>query len=311
MNPKDTTWAKALATQLSRFPGPALPGVQLPACLDCLAAQLVDSIKRVQYATTIGQRRIQGSTVTDATSPSFNPITAAIWYHQQGNLDEACWLVFLATHFGKSRHGWGLLRAVYSDLGSGTPWTWPRISTNLSGFRQWLATNEATLRQAGSFGNHRKYESLVPPGAASGTANTVAGYVNWVNAAGRHTALLGAAQTQAAGSARLAFDDLYQQLAAVPRFGRTARFDYLCMLGKLGLALLEPGSAYLNQATGPLRGARLLFGGTTNASLRTRALTADLRQLETHLGLPFGFQVLEDALCNWQKNPVAYVRFSV
>lgn len=311
MNRKDTAWAKALAKQLSQFSGPTLLGVQLPASLDCLAAQLVDSIKRVQYAITIGQRHIQGTSVADATLSSFNPITAAIWYHQQSNLDEACWLVFLVTHFGKSRHGWSLLRAVYSDLGSGTPWMWPRISTDLPGFRQWLSANEATLRQTGSFGNHRKYESLVPPGTAAGTADTVAGYVSWVNAAGGHAALLAGVQTQAAGSTRQTFEDLYKQLAAVPRFGRTSRFDYLCMLGKLGLAPLEPGSAYLNQATGPLRGARLLFGGNTGASLSTRALTADLRQLETYLGLPFGFQVLEDALCNWQKNPVAYVHFSV
>ncbi|RZJ94216.1 MAG: hypothetical protein EOO60_03535, partial [Hymenobacter sp.] len=120
MNRKDTTWAHTLATQLSRFPGTALPGVQLPACLDCLAAQLVDSIKRVRYATTVGQRLIQGATVADASAGTFNPIKAAVWQQQQGNLDEACWLVFLATHFGKSRrHGWGLLRAVYG--GQATP----------------------------------------------------------------------------------------------------------------------------------------------------------------------------------------------
>lgn len=82
-------------------------------------------------------------------------------------------------------------------------------------------------------------------------------------------------------------------------------------MGKLRFALLEPGSAYLSQATGPRRGTRLLFGGNTNASIGSQALTADLRQLEAYLGLPFGFQVLEDALCNWQKNPVSYVRFSV
>lgn len=309
MNLKDTPQAQALAIRLSHFTGPALLGIQLPACLDCLAAHLVDSIKRVRYATIVGQRHIQGATVADANSAAFNPLKAAVWQQQHGNLEEAYWLIFLATHFGKSRcHSWGLLRAVYGALGSGTPWSWSRVSTDLQGFRQWLTVNEVALRQAGSFGNHRKYESLVPPGVTAGTADTVAGYVGWVEAAGGHDALLGTAQ--ATGSPRQAFDYLYRGLAAVLRFGRTARFDYLCMLGKLGLTQVEPGSAYLNQATGPLRGARLLFGGDTRADLNVAALTADLAQLEACLQLPFGFQVLEDALCNWQKNPVAYIHFS-
>ncbi|GAB3861562.1 hypothetical protein GCM10028822_41230 [Hymenobacter terrigena] len=309
MNRKDIPQAQALATRLSRFTNPALPGVQLPASLDCLAAQLIDSIKRVRYATVIGQRRIQGATVADAASSSFNPIVAAVWQHQHGNLEEACWLVFLSTHFGKSnRRGWGLLRAVYGDLGSGNPWTWARVSTDLQGFRRWLVANEATLRQAGSFGNHRKYESLVPPGTGAGTADTVAGYVSWVKDAGGHDALHKAAQ--AAGTPQQAFDYLYQGLEEVLRFGRTARFDYLCMLGKLGIATLVPGSAYLHQATGPLRGVRLLFGGDVNSNFSATALTNDLAQLEVYLQLPFGFQVLEDALCNWQKNPVTYTHFS-
>lgn len=308
MNRKDIPQAQALAAQLSRFTSPALLGVQLPASLDCLAAQLVDSIKRVRYATTIGQRPMQGAALTDAGAASFNPIKAAVWQQQHGNLEEACWLVLLATHFGKhGRHGWGLLRAVYGGLG-GRPWNWARVSTNLQGFRQWLAAHEAALHQAGGFGNHRKYETLVPPGSAQGTADTVAGYVGWVSAAGSHAALLGAAQ--AGATPQQAFDHLYRQLAVVPRFGRTARFDYLTMLGKLGFASLEPGSAYLNQATGPRRGARLLFGGDINAPLRTASLTTSLGQLQAHLQLPFGFQVLEDALCNWQKNPVKYIRFS-
>jgi len=305
MNRKDILQAQILATQLSHFTGPVLPGVQLPASLDCLAAQLVDSTKRVRYATTIGQRHIQGATVTDASSLSFNPLTAAVWQQQHGNLDEACWLIFLATHFGKSRrYGWGLLRAVYGGLGYGTSWTWPRVSSDIQGFRQWLVANEAALRQAGSFGNHRKRESLVPPGSTAGTADTVAGYVSWIAAAGGHVALFNASQVT--GSPQQAFDYLYQSLETVIRFGRTARFDYLCMLGKLGFVPLEPGSAYLHQATGPLAGARLLFGD----GLSKAALTTNLFQLEAYLQLPFGFQVLEDALCNWQKNPVKYINFS-
>jgi hypothetical protein len=90
-------------------------------------------------------------------------------------------------------------------------------------------------------------------------------------------------------------------MAVVRRFGRTGRFDYLTMLGKIGIAPIIPGSAYLAAATGPRRGARLLFGGTTAAALSNRNLEHWLAGLDQELNV--GMQVLEDALCNWQKSP--------
>lgn len=94
----------------------------------------------------------------------------------------------------------------------------------------------------------------------------------------------------------------------VHRFGRLGRFDYLTMLGKLGIAPIEPGSAYLwHNATGPLAGARLLFGGATSARLGARTLDARLEELDRHLEV--GMQTLEDALCNWQKRPAEFVLF--
>ena len=71
---------------------------------------------------------------------------------------------------------------------------------------------------------------------------------------------------------------------ALRRFGRTARFDYLTMLAKLGLANIAPGSPYLIGATGPLKGARLLFGFSGPPS-RLDTLTT---KLGSHLGLAIG-----------------------
>jgi len=75
----------------------------------------------------------------------------------------------------------------------------------------------------------------------------------------------------------------------VERFGRTAKFDYLTMVGKLGLAAIEPGSTYMQGATGPLKGARLLFGGRAtsvaayDASLRAirGSVTFEIRDAST------------------------------
>jgi len=84
-----------------------------------------------------------------------------------------------------------------------------------------------------------------------------------------------------------------------------ARVDYLAMIGKLRLAPIEPGFAYLQNSTGPLDGARLLVGGRRRISTPTlEAVLVDLNG-----ALKVGMQVMEDALCNWQKSPRKFVRF--
>ena len=79
------------------------------------------------------------------------------------------------------------------------------------------------------------------------------------------------------------------------------------MLGKLGIAPIVPGSAYLGEATGPLVGARLLFEGTTDSNQDGRTLDRYLIELDECLGV--GMQALEDALCNWQKSPHSFISF--
>ena len=114
---------------------------------------------------------------------------------------------------------------------------------------------------------------------------------------------------RAGGDAHQAFDDLYRSMRVVTRFGRTARFDYLTMVGKLGLAPIAPGSAYLQGSTGPVEGARLLFGNSRGAVLSATELDGWLVDLDTRLHV--GMQVLEDALCNWQKSPGKFKPFRV
>ena len=93
----------------------------------------------------------------------------------------------------------------------------------------------------------------------------------------------------------------------VPRFGRLARFDYLALIGRYGVAPIEPGSAYLQGATGPTRGARLLIEGRADGRTRLAELQRRLDLLDADLGV--GMQAMEDGLCNWQKSPGAFVHF--
>jgi hypothetical protein len=76
---------------------------------------------------------------------------------------------------------------------------------------------------------------------------------------------------------------------------------------KMGLVDIEADSAHLLGATGPLAGARLLLDGDKRSSSAARDLESRLSLVQAALGVPF--DVLEDALCNWQKSPRNFVPF--
>jgi hypothetical protein len=234
-----------------------------------------------------------------------------VLHYREGNTDEAFWLVFLATHFGKhGQDGWRLIEAVYGRLGQGALWDWHCTSRELPAFRAWVAENEPTLRGADGvsrrFSNHRKYESLKAH-SNKGLPAVVMSYVDWVKRSKTHQNLIRDLHKQVGQNPREVFAAMYRSMDDVLRFGRLGKFDYLAMLGKLGIAPIDPNSAYLREATGPLAGARLLFTGDPEHTKTDAALDTRLEELDGYLGV--GMQALEDALCNWQKSPQAYEYF--
>jgi hypothetical protein len=303
LRPREQKRAQQLDAALTTFDANVR---RLPALKDkqkrfVLLEQLVESSRRVDFVKRITGRDISPSRA-DPASELFDPVRAAAWHLKQGNTDEACWLVFLSVHFGKNRRtGWALPQAVYGGLGGGV-WDWPKVSGDPKGFRKWLAANQMTLKGKGNFGNHRKYQSLDARKPA-GTGAAVEGYVKWVDPPRSHHDLFAAAHAAVGANRRDMFDWLYGSMGAVVSFGRTARFDYLTMIGKLGLAPIEPGSTYMTGATGPRTGATMLFGKNPSTAVLDRWLV----DLADHLGV--SMQVVEDALCNWQKDPKQFVGF--
>jgi hypothetical protein len=266
--------------------------------------QLLESIRRVRYVAVISSRDLSPARA-DPSSLLFDPIKAAIHHHRQGNLDEACWLIFLSVHFGRHvRDAWRLTGDVYGGLGE-TLWDWPTISANPANFRMWLAASEGKLKGR-RFGNHRKYESL-DASSANGTAAVFSTYVRWVDPARNHEGMIDDCRSAVGSGPERMFDNLYESMKTVARFGRTGRFDYLTMLGKLQLAPIEPGIPYMNGATGPLRGAKLLLCGDVSGSLSWQSADEIMVRLGNALGV--GMQVMEDALCNWQKSPDRFKPF--
>ena len=274
-----------------------------------LVAQLVESIRRVRFVARIRERDVSRRRL-DPSDVLFDPLRAAVLHNRAGNLDEAFWLIFLFVHFGRHPRGnWRYLRDVYGRLAEGGRWDWLNTRANPEGFRAWLAANQIRIQQSaqpGGFGNHRKYQSL-DAYSSTGTGAAVATYVDWVAPPRSHRDLLRAALSTARGDAGGAFHILYQSMAAVASFGRLARFEYVAMIGTVGLAPIAPPSAYLSHSSGPLQGARRLFGGSPTCPLSAAVLNTYLQELNEVLRV--GFQVLEDALCNWNKSPKIFKPF--
>ena len=279
-----------------------LPGVNSDAARSTLAMQMVASLRRLEFTRLLISRPIDPQR-TDPNSELFDPERAAIYHARMGNTDEAFWLVFLMTHFGKhQRYRWKRLTDIYSGLGEFT-WTWTQVSANLSAFREWLRQNHS--RVGGAFGNHRKYETLRHESANS-TASVVESYLNWVTSYESHAKLVACLVRQAGNNPHQIFDHFYRSMQ-VNRFGRLAKFDFLALIGRLDLAPITPGTAYLRGATGPLSGARLLFCGHVAASTDESLLESWLIEFDRYLCV--GMQVLEDSLCNWQKSPRKFINF--
>jgi alpha-glutamyl/putrescinyl thymine pyrophosphorylase-like protein len=305
LRPRDKVRASKLEAKLRAFDGStrALPGIRNDKRRESFLEQLVESVRRIEFVSFLRDEKFDAGRA-DPSKDIFDPLRAAVYWARKGKLDEAFWLVFLFVHFGKhQKDGWRLARDVYGALG-GTPWTWERVSKNPDAFVSWLAANQGKLN--GRFGNHRKYESL-NANSPKGTAAVVKSYVNWVGPSRSHWDLIRQAHKEVGQEPGETFDWLYRSMKQVQRFGRLGIFDYLTMLGKLGLAPIEPPSAYLSGATGPLKGARLLFANDPKARLSAKTLDDYLRELNGQLGV--GMQALEDSLCNWQKSPNKFTPF--
>lgn len=267
-----------------------------------LIEQLVESVRRNQFVEYLTAADLSDSAVDPADPDRFDPLRAAALLHRRGEDDEAFWMLFLFIHFGKNRQvGYRYARALYGSLGVGPAWTWAQVVDNILGLQSWLDANAAALAATiGGYSNHRKYESLTQIG------DVVDSYVRWVGDPPLHRPLFDQALADAGNDPEVAFAALYKSMRAVHRFGRIARFDYLSMAGKLGLADIQPDKAYFQDSSGPRRGAALLFT-PHDAKTPAKQLERQAAGLRDYLAVPF--DVIEDALCNWQKSPDRFMPF--
>ena len=309
IRPSDRTQAAQYVRQISGLTIGALPmpGLTTPNRVDVFVAQLLESNRRIAFVRSIGGRGPVGQQVCSSGHPLFNPLKAA-WqaYHNQNDIDEALWLVFLATHFGKHKiDNWKLPSWVYA--GNGTPWTYQRYINNPQAFASWWQQQYSTGALSGfKFSNHRKYESLRPDASRS-TPAVLASYIDMIGRNRSFSDLIGDFPATIQANPHALFDELYKKIRRVTSFGRTAAFDFLTMAGNLGILPIAPGKPYLQGATGPLAGAELLFLNSTQGNASWRTLEPKVVLLGNALGV--SMQTMEDALCNWQKSPDIFIPF--
>lgn len=215
---------------------------------------------------------------------------------ESGNRDEALWQAFLAAHFGRTSadddkpERFASAARLLCAFGPDPFWAWNRLTADPNALREWLLDNHVHLRELG-FGNHRKYESKHPLALWA----VVESFLSLVRKYGGRPSALFDCGEQSTMSPGERFEVLYERLRPVERLGRTGRFDFLSLLIDLGMIDAEPDRCYLKGATGPLTGARRVWGDRPTKELDD--LAADLSR---QLGL--SPRILEDALCMWQKN---------
>jgi len=281
-----------------------LPGLSTLAHVDCLARQIVDSERRIKFISAVLTDQRISLRRLDPSAAEFDPIRAAVLELRRGRTSNACWLVFLFVHFGKHPvDGYAGAASIYGGLGH-HDWRWEALVADPRAFRAWYEHNEPRLLAEASmrrFGSHRRYMSY----KRSHTLDCIESYVDWMkNGIDLKTRQV---INKVGQNPEDVFDEFYVESSNVKHFGRLAAFDYTTMLGKLGLIPAEPGHPYFRGATGPKRGANLLWTGNVDEAFPVADATAHAVRLAADLQLRH--QVIEDALCNWQKAPDNYAYF--
>ena len=279
-----------------------LPGLSNDVYRDVFIRQVIDSLRRIEYVGVVSRQEVSENHKNPHWD-NFNPIKAAVLYRSKGCIDEACWLVFLITHFGcSSSTKWLGVSSIYGRLGQGI-WKWQDVIKNDGDeFLDWYERNEQEIIARGiRFGNHRKYESLKTGGNFKGTPYVILSYVNEIKRYGGHQGLFDIADDCYEGG----FDYIYKSLNIL-RFSRMGMFDYITMLNKVGLIDMRPKTPYIQGSTGPLQGMRKLLGksGKNKSPRELNLICGAFAEF-----IDIDMQAIEDSICNWQKSPGSYQYF--
>lgn len=279
-------WSKAIIALL----GKQIDGNKL----NILAKQTFDSIRRIQIYETYrikAQEAVKSKKNFIYTSNPFVLAQRSDIYSQN-----KIWIIYLATYFGKSNTSkWELFnRATFQKDQSIIKFD--QINTDLDDYFNYLSSFD--FFQDCTYSNHRKYTAKKLVGS-KGLFKSMEYFTNNIE--------LYSSEDE------MEFNEMYLLSQKIPNFGRLGGFDFTCSLAKCKFNIREPKSMYADHSTGPLQALELLLKLTNNNTSKAsqKQLSSDLTDWFLNNSKIFMTgQVLEDAICNWQKNIVKYIRYT-
>jgi hypothetical protein len=282
---------KLLAFHCNEHP---LPVIASPVDLGHIASLIAGAANELTGLTETAANSLT-TAVTDPGNSNFDPLATAVWWFYRQEIEEACWLLFLCSYIGKHpKQNWNLLRTIYGGLYGGNVWTWKEVSAKSEAFQGWLLHHQTELGESGSMGDAHKCV-VFDYQKAMVAAKDIGNYISWVRHEGNHEQLLGNALVIGKKEPAAVFHYLYLSMNERVRIRKSIKFNYLCLIGAIGLASVEPGQPYLSDLLFSKKGARWLFGTDKMDKIPTRELNEVVISLAQYLELPFGIPVLHKA----------------
>lgn len=259
-----------------------------------LAKQTYDSIRRIMIYETYKTKAYQA--VKDKKSFFDTSTPFVLGQRTDLSLQNRIWIIYLATYFGKSNKSqWTLFnRATFYSNYDIVEFGW--IKSDINEYFDYLLTFD--FFENCTFSNHRKF-----------TAKSLEGEKGLFKSARYFMENI---ETYTPYN-MMNFHDFFKASQKIPNFGRLAGFDFTSSLVKCGFNIYEPQSMYAEHSTGPLQALADLLKLTKNDSSVGAAKKLAKEMMEWFKSNSEIFmlgQVLEDAICNWQKDKDKYIRYT-
>ena len=262
--------------------------------INVLTLQTIDSVKRIEIYELYESRAKKADESNLSYFHSSNPFTLA--QRTSLSLKNRLWYIYLATYFGKSnKSGWTLFMRT-SFRHDSTLIGLEEIIDSRDSYYSYL--DSIDLFKDTSYSNHRKYTKKSLHGR-KGLICSMDYFLDNID-------IFCHEDFQD-------FDTIYRNALNIPNFGRMAAFDFTSSLSKCKLNVNEPTQMYHEQSTGPLQALEEILvlanckdiSKTTKVDFGNRLLSWFVENSEIF----FIAQVLEDAICNWQKSSKKYIRY--
>lgn len=259
-----------------------------------LAKQTFDSIRRIKIYETY---KVKADNAVKNKISFFDTYTPFVLGQRTDlSLENRVWLIYLATYFGKSNKSqWTLFnRAAFHSNCEIIDFEW--IKNEMYEYFDYLLSFD--FFENCTFSNHRKYSAK----SLEGEKGVFKSFKYFIDNIDSYTP-----------RKMTNFHDFYKISQAIPNFGRLAGFDFTSSLVKCGFNIYEPESMYAEDSTGPLQALSDLLKLTGNDSslVSAKNLAKEMMNwFDANTNIFMLGQVLEDSICNWQKNKEVYIKYT-